>query len=41
MMKQTLKWATGAMVGVGLAFSAQAEPVKIGWTAWSDAEFVL
>ncbi|MFW5910390.1 MAG: glycine betaine ABC transporter substrate-binding protein [Thiohalospira sp.] len=40
MMKQTLKWATAAMAGVGLAFSAQAEPVKIGWTAWSDAEFV-
>jgi glycine betaine/proline transport system substrate-binding protein len=40
MLKQSLKWATGAMVGVGLAFSAQAEPVKIGWTAWSDAEFV-
>jgi glycine betaine/proline transport system substrate-binding protein len=40
MLKQSLKWATGAMVGVGLAFSAQAEPVKIGWTAWFDAEFV-
>ncbi|HKJ95294.1 MAG TPA: glycine betaine ABC transporter substrate-binding protein [Gammaproteobacteria bacterium] len=29
-----------AIVGVGLVGKANAEPIKIGWTAWSDAEFV-
>lgn len=40
MMNRTFKWAVGAVVGMGMAVAAQAEPIKIGWTAWSDAEFV-
>ena len=35
------KAALGALVAAGLAAgSAQAQDVTIGWTAWSDAEFV-
>ncbi|MDZ7640978.1 MAG: glycine betaine ABC transporter substrate-binding protein [Desulfurivibrio sp.] len=39
------KILTGAMAGVMLAAMlvaapVQAEPIRIGWTAWSDAEFV-
>lgn len=39
MIRKTSKVLLGAMLGAGIAGSAQAE-VRMGWTAWSDAEFI-
>ena len=40
-ISKKLKWLTAAVLALGLAAHASAEKtVKIGWTAWSDAEFV-
>lgn len=41
MKKKLLTTATAAALSLGMATSAaQADDVRIGWTAWADAEFV-
>ncbi|WP_440995283.1 glycine betaine ABC transporter substrate-binding protein [Arhodomonas sp. SL1] len=43
MLGKTSKFLATTVLGLGLATGAQAQsddPVRIGWTAWSDAEFV-
>ncbi|MFB4203182.1 hypothetical protein KBTX_00836 [wastewater metagenome] len=43
MLGKTSKIVLSAVLGLGMVTGAQAqsnEPVRIGWTAWSDAEFV-
>ncbi len=36
----SLKMITGSLLALGMSTAAVADSVKIGWTAWSDAEFV-
>ncbi|WP_018947633.1 glycine betaine ABC transporter substrate-binding protein [Thioalkalivibrio sp. AKL17] len=41
MKKKLLTTATAAALSLGMATSAaQADDVRIGWTAWADAEFI-
>jgi len=40
MIRNTAKILLTTALGVGVMGTASAETVKIGWTAWSDAEFV-
>lgn len=41
MLTRLAKLLLGIALGIAAAASVQAkEPIKIGWTAWSDAEFV-
>ncbi len=40
-ISKTVKWLTAALLAVGMSVQATAaEDIRIGWTAWSDAEFV-
>ncbi len=40
MSHKSLKCILGLILASALTTGAQADPVKIGWTAWSDAEFI-
>lgn len=40
MWKRASSFIVGLALALGVASGAQAESVRIGWTAWSDAEFV-
>ncbi|MBU2709559.1 glycine betaine ABC transporter substrate-binding protein [Zooshikella harenae] len=40
MRNATVKLIVGLLLTLGISLGAVAEPIKIGWTAWSDAEFV-
>ncbi len=40
MLKHVAGFAAAAALAVGASSAASAETVRIGWTAWSDAEFI-